>query len=199
MLIKTLFHIRGELNLPTLLFKVGLLTLIHMDSMIYLDKFKKVRVRQVRKFNNLLNKKEGNITWQSSQVTLAAKACPQVVSSQATLATMAPPHAAFSSLAGRQVHLATGASPQLALNSQVDRQATPRASPHTVSRQASQADSILSQAESAVSQAFLVDSAHLQAESTVSQVGNPQASPADRTLSQAKVRSPRQVTFRQPQ
>ena len=29
----------GKLNLPTLLFRVGLLTLINMDSLIYLDKF----------------------------------------------------------------------------------------------------------------------------------------------------------------
>ena len=38
-LIKTLSHIWGRLNLPTLLFIVGLLTLIKMDSTIYLDKW----------------------------------------------------------------------------------------------------------------------------------------------------------------
>ena len=32
-------------------------------------RFKKVKDRQVRKFNNLLNKKEGNITWQNSPHT----------------------------------------------------------------------------------------------------------------------------------
>ena len=64
-------------------------------------KFKKVKDRQVRKFNNLLNKKEGNITWQSSQVTPAARASPQVASRQATLAARAPPHVAISSQAGR--------------------------------------------------------------------------------------------------
>ena len=37
-LFKTLSHIWGNLNLPTLLFRVGLLTLINMDSLIYLDK-----------------------------------------------------------------------------------------------------------------------------------------------------------------
>ena len=37
-LIKTLSHIWGKLNLPTLLLRVGLLTLIKMDSLIYLDK-----------------------------------------------------------------------------------------------------------------------------------------------------------------
>ena len=38
-LIKTLSHIWGKLNLPTLLFRVGLLTLIKMDSLIYQDKW----------------------------------------------------------------------------------------------------------------------------------------------------------------
>ena len=38
-LIKTLSHIWGKLNLPTLLFRMGLLTLINMDSLIYLDKW----------------------------------------------------------------------------------------------------------------------------------------------------------------
>ena len=38
-LIKTLSHIWGKLNLPTLLFRVGLLTLINMGSLIYLDKW----------------------------------------------------------------------------------------------------------------------------------------------------------------
>ena len=37
-LIETLSHIWCKLNLPTLLFRVGLLTLINMDSLIYLDK-----------------------------------------------------------------------------------------------------------------------------------------------------------------
>ena len=39
MLIKTLSHKWGKLNLPTLLFKVGFLTLINMDSLIYLDRW----------------------------------------------------------------------------------------------------------------------------------------------------------------
>ena len=38
-LIKTLSHIWGKLNLQTLFFRVGLLTLITMDSLIYLDKW----------------------------------------------------------------------------------------------------------------------------------------------------------------
>ena len=35
---KTLSHMQGKLNLPTLLFKVGLFTLINMDSFIFLAK-----------------------------------------------------------------------------------------------------------------------------------------------------------------
>ena len=35
---KTLSHMWGKLNLPMLLFKVGLLTLITMDSFIFLAK-----------------------------------------------------------------------------------------------------------------------------------------------------------------
>ena len=38
-LITTLSLIWGKLNLPTLLFRVGLLILINMDSLIYLDKW----------------------------------------------------------------------------------------------------------------------------------------------------------------
>ena len=47
------------------------------------SRFKKVKDRQVRKINNSLNKKEGiitregNITWQSSQVTLATRPSPR--------------------------------------------------------------------------------------------------------------------------
>ena len=52
-------------------------------------RFKKVKERQVSKFNNLLNKKEGNITWQNSQVTLAARASTQAANRQATLAPAA--------------------------------------------------------------------------------------------------------------
>ena len=46
-------------------------------------RFIKVRERQVRKLNNLINKKEGGITWQSSQVSLATRAFPQVNNRQA--------------------------------------------------------------------------------------------------------------------
>ena len=35
---KTLSHIWGKLNLPSLLFKVGLLTLMYMDSLMFLAK-----------------------------------------------------------------------------------------------------------------------------------------------------------------
>ena len=46
-------------------------------------RFIKVRQRQVRKLNNLINKKEGNITWQSSQVLPGARASPQANNRQA--------------------------------------------------------------------------------------------------------------------
>ena len=57
-------------------------------------RFKKVKDRQVRKFNNLLNKKKGNITWQSTpntgrQVTLAAGASPWAAGRKVTPATRA--------------------------------------------------------------------------------------------------------------
>ena len=45
-------------------------------------RFIKVRQRQV-KLNNLINKKEGNITWQSSQVLPATRASPQANNRQA--------------------------------------------------------------------------------------------------------------------
>ena len=78
-------------------------------------RFTKVRERHVRQFNNLLNKKEGSITWQSSQVFLAARAFPWANNRQVTPATRTL-QAANSSQAGRSI--------------------TPRASPQT-----SQADS----------------------------------------------------------
>ena len=132
-------------------------------------RFTKFRERQVRKFNNLLNRKEGSITWQSSQAFPATRAFPWANNRQVALATRAL---------------------QLANSSQAGRSITPRASPQT-----SQADSALPPAESAISwagnsQASPVDSTLPQAESVISQVGNPQAgnsqaSPVDSTLSQA--------------
>ena len=46
-------------------------------------RFIKVRQRQVRKLNNLINKKEGNITWQSSQILSATRASPWANNRQA--------------------------------------------------------------------------------------------------------------------
>ena len=142
-------------------------------------RFKKVKERQVRKFNNLLNK--GNITWQRPQVTPVTRASTQVANRQASqaLAAGAPHQIALNSQAGRQ------SSPQVAPNSQAVSQASPQA---TV-RQASQADSTLSQAENTISQAgnpqaSPVNSALSQLESSGSQAGNPPASLADNTLSQ---------------
>ena len=140
-----------------------------------------VKERQVRKFNNLLNK--GNITWQSSQVTPATRASTQVANRQATpVMTMgAPPQIAFNSQAGRK------SSSQVAFNSQAGSQA----SAQVTVRHASQADSALSQAENAISQAgnsqaCPADCVLSQSESSVSQAGNPLASPMDSALSQAE-------------
>ena len=63
-------------------------------------RFNKVKERQVRKLNNLITKKEGGITWHSSQVSPAARAFPQVNNWQVTPATRAS-QAANSSQAGR--------------------------------------------------------------------------------------------------
>ena len=57
----------------------------YQECQDFIDKIKerrfiKVRERQVRKLNNLINKKEGGITWQSSQ---AARAFPQANNRQA--------------------------------------------------------------------------------------------------------------------
>ena len=71
-------------------------------------RFNKVRDRQVRKLNNQINKKQGNITWHSSQVSPAPRAFPWANNRQATLATRAL-QATNSSQAGR---LTPRASPQ---------------------------------------------------------------------------------------
>ena len=141
-------------------------------------RFKKVKDRQVRKFNNLLNKTKGNTTWQSSphtgrQVTLATGASPQVVNRQATLAT----RATTSSLAGRHATQATETSPQVALNSQAGRQVTAQATPQAVGRQA-----------------FLADSAHPRLRAL-----SPRLPQWTALFPRQRVRSPRQVYPRQPQ
>ena len=65
---------------------VSILTpLNYQECQDFIDKIKekrfiKVRERQVRKLNNLINKKEGGITWQSFQ---AARACPWANNRQA--------------------------------------------------------------------------------------------------------------------
>ena len=113
----------------------------------------KVKEGQVRKFDKLLNKKkgiitrQGNITWQSSQVFQAARASSQAINRQVTPATRAL---------------------QAANSSQAVRLITPRAFP-----QNSQAESALPLAESAISQAgnshaSFADSTLSQAESAVS-------------------------------
>ena len=90
---------------------VSILTPLHyQECQDFIDKIKekrfiKVRERQVRKLNNLINKKEGVITWQSSQ---AARAFPWANNSQA----------------GRLTH---NASPQVSQSSPGERALPPRA------------------------------------------------------------------------
>ena len=160
-------------------------------------RFNKVKERQVRKLNILINKKEGGITWHSSQVFLATRTFPWANNRQVTLATRAS-QAANSSQAGR---LIPRASPQASL---VDR-ALPLSAisqagnPQALQAVTSPADSTLSQAEGVTSQAgstrssqagssqsSLRESTLSQAESEISQAGSSQASPADSTLSLAE-------------
>ena len=153
-------------------------------------RFTRVRERQVRKFNNLINKKEGSVTWQRSQVFPATRASPWTNNRQVTLATRAL-QAANNSQAG----ITPRASPQA---SQADIALTPVESTITQASnsQASPVDSTLPQTESAISQAgtpqagnsqsSLADSTLPQAERAISWAGNPQASPADSTLCQVE-------------
>ena len=131
-------------------------------------------IRQVRKFNNLLNKKEGiitregSITWQSSHGCLAARASSWAVNNQQTVLRQA----------GK-------------LNSQAGRLITTRASPQT-----SQADSTLPPAESTVSQAgnsqaSLADNTLPQTESAVSWASISQASQATLLFPRQGALSPR--------
>ena len=145
-------------------------------------RFKKVKERQVRKFNNLLNKKEGNITLQISQVTPAARVSTQAANRQATLAP------------------AARIPPQVTINSQAGRQA----SPQVIVRQASQADSTLSQSESAVPR----QATPRLPQQTVLFLSQRVQFPRQATLRLPKqtvlflsqrVKSPRQATPRQPQ
>ena len=160
----------------------------------------KVKDRQVRKLNNLINKKEGNITWHRSQVPLAARASPWAISRQVTPATSAL-QASNSSQTGR---LTPRASPQasqedsalpLSTNSQAgNSQSSPGESTlsQAGSPPASPADNTLSVAESEVSQAgssqaSLADSTLSLAANELYQAGIPQSSPEDSTLSQSDI------------
>ena len=135
-------------------------------------RFNKVKERQVRKVNYLINKKEGGITWQSSQDFLATRAFPQANNRQVTPATRAL-QAVNSSQTGRFIHRA---SPQA---SQVDSALLLSAisqagNPQALQAGTSPADSTLSQAESAISQVGSTWS---------SQAGSSQSSPGESTLS----------------
>ena len=133
-------------------------------------RFIKVRERQVRKLNNLINKKEGGITWQSSQVPPAARAFPQANNRQAgRLNLSVSPQASQSSLGER-------ALPQ----SQFSQAGSSQASASPVDSTLYLAESAFSQTGS--SQASLVDGTLSPAESVLSQAVSSQASPVDSTL-----------------
>ena len=143
----------------------------------FIDKIKenrveKVRERQVRKLNNLINKKEGGIIWQSSQVPPAARAFPRANNRQA----------------GRLIH---NASPQVSQSSPGERALLHSHFSQAGRSQASLEDNTPSPVRSALSQAgssqaSLVDITLSPARSVLFQAGSSQASPVDSTLSLAK-------------
>ena len=169
----------------------------YQECQDFIDKIKekrfiKVRERQVRKLNNLINKKEGGITWQSSQVPLAARAFPQANNRQAgRLTHSASPQVSQSSPGERglpQSHFSQAGRSQASLE---DNTLSPARSAlsQAGSSQASPANS--TPARNALSQAgrsqvSLVDSTLSSAESVLSQAGSPQASLEDSTLSPAE-------------
>ena len=164
-------------------------------------RFIKVRERQVRKLNNLINKKEGGITWQSSWVSPATRAFPQV-NNRLSLAESDISWAGSSqaSLEDNTLSLAESALSQAGRSQAGSSQASLEDSTLSLaesalsqagSSQASLGDSSLSLAESvlsqaASSQASLVDSTLTSTESEISQAGSSQASPEDNTLSLAE-------------
>ena len=155
-------------------------------------RFIKVRERRVRKLNNLINKKEGVITWQSSQATrafprannrqagsrLIPNASPQV--SQSSPGERALPQSPFSQAVRSQASLEdnTLSSARSVLSQAGSSQAS------LVDNTLSMPRSVLFQAGS--SQASLVDSTLSPARSMLFQAGSSQASPLDSTLSLAR-------------
>ena len=143
-------------------------------------RFTKVRERQVRKLNNLINKKEGGITWQSSQVFEDARAFPWANNRQAGNSVQA----------GR---LTPRASPQA---SQEDSVLPGNTTYQAGNPQGLLADSTLPPAESAISQAGSPQSSQAGSSqpslgeralprSHLSQAGSSQASLVDSTISPA--------------
>ena len=158
-------------------------------------RFNKVKERQVRKLNNLINKKEGGITWQSIQVFPAARASPWVNNRQAAnnsqagrLISRAPPQASQEDSALPQSNILQVGNPQGLL---ADSSLSPAESAvsQADSSQLSPGESALSPAESELSQAgssppCIEDRALPQ--SDFSQAGSSQASLGDSTLSLAE-------------
>ena len=149
----------------------------YQECQDFIDKIKKrfikVRERQVRKLNNLINRKEGGITWQSSQ---AARALPWANNRQTgQLTHSTSPQVSQSSLGERalpQSHFSQGGRSQASLEDNTPSPARSMLS-QAGSLQVSPGDSTLSSAESALSQAGSC------------QAGSSQASPEDSTLSPA--------------
>ena len=139
-------------------------------------RFIKVGERQVRKLNNLINKKEGGITWKSSQVFLATRAFPLANNRQAGNNVQA----------GR---LTPRASPKASQEDSVPPGNTTYQAGNPQSTQAGSSQPSLGEracpqshfSQVGSSQASLVDSTLSLAESELSQASSP-SSPEDSTL-----------------
>ena len=169
-------------------------------SGIYIEKikekrFNKVEERQVRKLNNLINKKEGGITWQSSQVSLATRAFPWTNNMQVTLANRAlqarrlTPKAqedsalsAISQAGNPQASLVDSTLPlvERAVSQVVHSQSSQAGNSQSSLGESTLPQSDISQA--GTPQASMVDSTLSPAESELSQASNSQSSPEDSTL-----------------
>ena len=162
-----------------------------------------VRQRQVRKLNNLINKMEGNITWQSSQVLPATRASPQTNNRQAGNRVQAgnSTHTGNSIQAGK---LGLTSSPQASQPSLGERAPPQSQLSQTGSSQASSGDSSLSVAESEISQAgssqaFPEDNTLSPAESELSMLAIPRPLWQIAYSQQQRVRSSRQAVPSLPQ
>ena len=128
-------------------------------------RFNKVKERQVRKLNNLINIKEGSITWHSSQVLPAARAFSQANNRQVT--PRAQEDSAISAISQAGNPQAPLADSTLSLAERAIFQAANLQSSQAGNPQSSLGESALPQSD-------------------ISQAGSPPASPVDSTLSLAE-------------